>query len=64
MKKHNVYLGIHYKLPVHKQDILKKRKISLKITEKISKEIVSLPIFVGLSIKDQTKIIKLINNFK
>ena len=64
MRKHNVYLGIHYKLPVHKQDILKKRKLSIKTTEKISKEIVSLPIFVGLSTKDQNKIIKLINNFK
>lgn len=64
MKKNKIYLGIHYRLPVHKQHILKKRNFYLKITEKVSKEIVSLPIFIGLKIKDQNKIIGLINRFK
>ena len=61
MKKNGIFLGIHYKLPVHKQKILSDRKFVLPITEKISRQIVSLPIYVGLTKKLQSNIIKLIN---
>ena len=60
MKKNGIFLGIHYKLPVHKQKILSDRKF-YSITEKISRQIVSLPIYVGLTKKLQSNIIKLIN---
>ena len=63
MKKNGIFLGIHYKLPVHKQQILKKYKYRLPVTENISNEIVSLPIYTGLSKQSQSKIIKLVNNF-
>ncbi len=63
MKKNGIFLGIHYKLPVHKQQILKKYKYRLPVTENISNEIVSLPIYTGLSKQSQSKIIKLVNSF-
>ena len=63
MKKNGIFLGIHYKLPVHKQQILKKYKYRLPVTENISNEIVSLPIYTGLSLQSQSKIIKLVNSF-
>lgn len=63
MKNNNIFLGIHYKIPVHKQKILKKEKIKLPVTEKIAKEVVSLPIYIGLKEEQQQKIIYLINNF-
>ena len=63
MKKNGYFLGIHYRLPVHKQKILKEKNHKLPITEKISKEIVSLPIYFGLKIHEQIKIIKTINSY-
>lgn len=63
MKVNGINLGIHYRLPVHKQKILKKYNYDLPITEKISKEIVSLPIYNGLNLQSQKKIIKAINSF-
>ena len=64
LNKNNIFPGIHYKLPVHKQKIFKKySNNNLKITEKVSKEIISLPIFPGLKSSEQNKIIKIINNF-
>jgi len=63
MKKYGFFLGIHYRLPVHKQKILKEKNYKLPITEKISKEIVSLPIYFGLKINEQIKIIKAINSY-
>ena len=64
LNENNIFPGVHYRLPVHEQKIFKKyAKNNLKITEKISNEIVSLPIFPGLKISQQNKIIKIINNF-
>ena len=63
MKKNGINLGIHYKLPVHKQAILNNYKFNLPITEKVSNEIVSLPIYNGLTEKNQNRVIQLINNF-
>ena len=64
LQENKIFPGIHYKLPVHKQTaytFLKKR--NLKITEKISKEIVSLPVYPGLTLTNQKEVIKLINSF-
>ena len=58
----NIFCGIHYKLHVHKQKIFK-IKNKLKLTEKISSEIVSLPIYPGLKQTDQDRVIKILNNF-
>ena len=63
MKNNGFNLGIHYKLPVHNQKILQKYKYNLPITEKVSNEIVSLPMYNGLTEKNQNRLIRLINNF-
>ena len=39
------------------------KNINLNITEKISKELISLPIYPGLSLQNQKKVLKLINTF-
>jgi perosamine synthetase len=53
--------GIHYK-PIHTFSFYKS-KINLPVTEKVSKEIVSLPTHPNLSLKDLEKIIKTVNEF-
>ena len=62
LEEQNIFCGIHYKLPVHKQKIFK-TKNKLRLTEKISSEIVSLPMYPGLKQKDQDRVIKILNNF-
>ena len=65
LKDNKIICGIHYKLPVHRQEVFKKfNKSSLKITEKISKQIISLPIYPGLKYKEQKKVINVLNSFK
>lgn len=56
---------IHYPVPVHLNPAYKSfgNKTDLANTEKISKEILSLPIHVGLTKSEQDKIISLINKF-
>ena len=64
LKNNNVLSSIHYKLPVHKQKVyFNSKNINLNITEKISKELISLPIYPGLSLQNQKKVLKLINTF-
>ena len=59
--KRGIETGIHYK-PIHKFSLYKS-KIKLPITEKISKEIVTLPTHPNLTQKDLEKIIKTVNQF-
>lgn len=64
LKENKIIAGIHYKLPVHKQSIYYNSKIKDLInTEKICKELISLPIYPGLNSAQQNKIIKLTNIF-
>jgi len=63
LKKNNIYAGIHYPLPNHKQKpFIKYCKKKLPVTEKICKEIVSIPNFPLLKLKEINKIIKVINS--
>ena len=62
-KINNVMLGIHYPTPLHKQKAFIKKNYKIRIVEKISKQIVSLPIFPYLSLTKQNKIIRLISLF-
>ena len=52
-------------VPVHKQLIYKKfaKKNTLEITEKISKEILSLPIYPELNTRQTSKIVNLIKKY-
>jgi perosamine synthetase len=61
MLENNIETGIHY-LPIHKMKFYNS-KVKLKITEEITKKIVSLPIHPNLTEKDVNKIIKLTNQF-
>ncbi len=60
MYSSGIETGIHYR-PVHKMSFYK-NKINLPITEKIGKEIVSIPIHPNLKDSDINKIIKLTNS--
>ena len=62
-KKKKILLGIHYPIPLHNQKAFNKVKKNIKNVEKISKEIVSLPIFPFLSKTNQNKVIKEIKLF-
>ena len=63
LKKNGVNTGIHYLKPVHKEKVYLNKKIILQETEKASKEILSLPCYPELKLKDQKKVIYLINSF-
>ena len=61
MLENNIETGIHY-FPIHKMKFYNS-KVKLQTTEKITKELVSLPIHPNLSDDDINKIIKLTNRF-
>tara|TARA_X000000950_G_scaffold289382_2_gene412616 strand:- start:9668 stop:10759 length:1092 start_codon:yes stop_codon:yes gene_type:complete len=64
LKKNDIMAGIHYPIPNHNQKPFKKFKnTDLKITNKISKEIVSIPNYPLLKKKEIARIINLINNY-
>ena len=66
LKKKNIFCGIHYPYPIHLQPGYKNniiKKYELKITEQLSKQIISLPIYPELSLNKIKRISKLINNF-
>lgn len=61
--KKGIETSIHYPIPPHLQKGLKIKKVTLPITEKLSKMILSLPIDPNLREKDINKIIKDLNEF-
>ena len=61
MTKNRVETGIHYK-PVHSFSLYK-NSTKLPITEKISKQIVSIPMHANISDYDVDRIIRLVNKF-
>ena len=55
---------IHYPIPPHKQKAFKEwNDLSFQITEDIHKEVLSIPLYPGLSEQDQNQIIKVLNLF-
>ena len=65
LKKNGIETRIHYPIAIHQQKIFIKTfgKIKLTNTEKLSREIISLPIYPELDIKKVKFIIKIINRF-
>lgn len=66
LKENGIGFGIHYEFPIHLQkgyEFLGYKKGDLPITEKISNEIISLPIFPELTKQEIDYIAEKINNF-
>ena len=66
LKKNGVGFGIHYEFPIHLQkgyEFLGYKKDDLPITEKVSNEIISLPIFPELTDREIEYIVEKINKF-
>lgn len=64
MKKFGIILGIHYKVPCHKNGLLSEyKRFKLSNTNQISNKIVSLPIFSELDMKDLKFIVNKLNSF-
>jgi aminotransferase EvaB len=66
LKKNDVLCNISYQFPIHLMKAYKYlgyKRGDLPITEKLCNEIFSLPLYPHLSLKDQKKIIKLLNEF-
>ena len=62
MKRNNIFLGVQYPYPLHKMPAYKNSAYkSLKITEKFSKKIFSLPTYPTIENSKIKKIINLIN---
>ncbi len=61
LSKKGIETGIHYK-PIHTFSLYQS-KIKLPITEKVGKEIVTLPTHPNITMRDLEKIIKTVNKF-
>lgn len=64
LEKKGIQTIIHYPIPPHKQNCYKElNSYSLKITEKIHNEVLSLPISPVLDNKDIIRVVEIINKF-
>ncbi|MEF8848654.1 MAG: DegT/DnrJ/EryC1/StrS family aminotransferase [Candidatus Thermoplasmatota archaeon] len=66
LKKQGIHCGIHYPIPLHLQPAYKKlgyKKGSLPVTEKISQEILSLPMYPELTVEQLDYIVENIKKF-
>ena len=65
MEKKGVQTLIHYPIPIHKQKAYNELNgLSLPVTERLAKEIVSLPIYPGMSKENIRNVIKAVNSYK
>lgn len=62
LKENGVETGIHY-IPNHIQPFYKTSRTRLLITEKVADEILTLPLYYGMSDTDVNKVIDLMNDF-
>ncbi|MDD5528281.1 MAG: DegT/DnrJ/EryC1/StrS family aminotransferase [Patescibacteria group bacterium] len=64
LKKNSVGTLIHYSLPMNKQEALNGRQAGkFTVSEKFSKEILSLPLYPEMTDEEVEHVIKMINNF-
>ena len=66
LKKNNIFCNISYPFPIHSmrgyRKMFKNVK-DLKVTDKMSKEIFSLPMYPELKMSEIERVIKVLNNF-
>ena len=63
LKKNNIEASAHFDPPLHQQKYLKKYSKKLPNTEKLAKEIITLPIYPILRQNDLNRIFKVIKNW-
>ena len=63
LTENNIETGIHYPIPIHKQKPYLQFGGSFPITERVSAEILSLPMHPGLSNEDVENVVLAINAF-
>ena len=62
LAKENIIVNISYPWPIHTMPPFKKyKKTNMKVTNKVAKEIFSLPLYPELDAKKQSKVIKILN---
>lgn len=58
LEDHGIHAGIHYPVPIHLQRAFDSvAPPSLPVSERLAREILSLPIFPGLTVSDQDRIV-------
>ncbi len=62
MQKAKIFTGTHYKKPIHHINVFKNNN-KLPVTEKLYKNIVTLPLYPGLTNNEQNKIIKTVKKY-
>ncbi|MFA6142102.1 MAG: DegT/DnrJ/EryC1/StrS family aminotransferase [Candidatus Omnitrophota bacterium] len=62
LKRRGIETGVHY-LPNHMQPFYKAASGKLPVTEKVALQILTLPLYYGMSDEDATRIISSIKNF-
>jgi len=62
MQKHQIFTGLHYQKPIHHIKVFK-NNCKLPVTEKLYRNIVTLPLYPGLTSNEQSKIIKIIKRY-
>ena len=67
LEKHEIFTTIHYPIPPHLSEAyeyLHIAKGSLCLTEQYANEVLSLPLYNGMTLEEQTWVIDTINNFE
>lgn len=66
LKAHNIHAGIHYPMPVHLQPAYKGRvrtARSMEVTERLSKEVLSLPMYPELETQQLNEVVQAFKHF-
>ena len=66
LKAQNIHTGFHYPVPLHLQNCYRAwryTKASLPVTERVASEIISLPMFPGLTAEQQQRVVAGIQAF-
>ena len=65
MSENGIQTVIHYPVPPHKQPAYKElNNLNLPITEKIHREIISLPISQVMTDEEIQQVTKIVNNYR
>lgn len=66
LKAHDIHAGVHYPMPVHLQPAYKGRirtATSMRVTESLSQEVLSLPIYPELETQQLNEVVQAIKHF-